>query len=114
MRQDGGMRQVLKPVTWLDAMARQGTGPEDVAAEAELIVAGWWWNGCGDPDRGRLVRVIGERRRWCAVAAAKYAVSWARFSRAGMPRDAERARDSAVAFDHTWTALGPIAAGRTA
>lgn len=101
----GGAKQVLEAVTWLDVMVLQGAGTKDVAAEAEFVVAGWWWNGCGQPDSGGLARLVGELRRWCAIAAAEYATGWDRLSRAGLVRDAERAWDGAVAFDHAWTAL---------
>lgn len=104
-----GMRQVLDAVTRLDAMAQQGADPEEVAAEAEVIAAGWWWNGRGEPDPGGLARLVGELRRWCAVAAAEYAITWDRLARAGLAHDAEHARHRSVAFDHAWTALGPMA-----
>lgn len=103
-----GMRQVLDAITRLDAMAQQGAGPEDVAAEAEFIATGWW-SGRGEPEPGGLARLVGELRCWCAVAAAEYAVTRDRLSRAGLAHDAEYARHRSVAFDHAWTALGSLA-----
>ena len=49
------MGHVMDALARLDGMAAAGSLPGDVAREAEVIAAGWWWNAQGDLTPDRLV-----------------------------------------------------------
>ena len=89
----------------LENMAAAGSPPDDVAHEAEAIAAGWWWNAQGDLAPERLVLLVQELQRWCAVAAGRHASRWDRLNRAGRPRDAEDAAQWAQALDRAQRVL---------
>lgn len=82
----------------LEGMAASGSLPDDVALEAEVIAAGWWWSINGDLTPDRLVLLVGELQRWCVVAASHYARRWACLNRAGRLREAEDAARQAQAL----------------
>lgn len=48
----------------LESVAAAGSAPDDLAHEAEAIVAGWWWNAHGDLAPERLVLLVQELQRW--------------------------------------------------
>ena len=75
----------------LESMAAAGSSPDDVAHEAEAIAAGWWWDAHGNLAPERLVLLVQELQRWCAIAAGRHALRWDRLNRAGRLRDAEDA-----------------------
>lgn len=89
----------------LEGMAAAGSPPDDVAHEAEAIAAEWWWNAHGDLAPERLVLLVQELQRWCAVAAGRQALRWDRLNRAGRPRDAEVAAQWAQALDRAQRVL---------
>lgn len=108
MPRRAGAAAVLEAVDHLEALARAGALPGDVAAEARGIAAGWWWQGRGEPCPGGFVAMVAELRRWCAVASAEHALRWERLSRAGREQAAERERRRAAALDEAREALGPL------
>ncbi len=73
----------LDAVLLLEEMAAAGRHPQEVAAEAEGVVIGWWLDaaGCAAPER--LALLVQELRRWCAVASSHHALRWDRLHRAG-------------------------------
>ncbi len=89
----------------LESMATAGSLPDDVAREAEVIAAGWWWNAQGDLTPDRLVLLVQELQRWCLIASSHYALRWDRLNRAGCPGEAERAARWAEALDQAQQAL---------
>ena len=99
------MGHVMDAIAHLDGMTLSGSLPSDVALEAEGIAAGWWWNARGDLAPDRLVLLVAELQRWCAVAAGHYALRWDQLNRAGRPREAEDAARWAVALDQVQQAL---------
>ena len=99
------MGHVMDALDRLEGMAAAGSLPGDVAHEAEVIAAGWWWNAHGDLTPDRLVLLVQELQRWCLVASSHYAVQWDRLHRAGRPREAEDAARWAVALDGAQQAL---------
>ena len=80
----------------LDDMAMADSLPGDVAHEAEVIAAGWWWNAQGDLTPDRLV--VQELQRWCLIASSHYALRWDQLNQAGCPREAEDAARWEVAL----------------
>ena len=97
---------VLDAVQHLDALAKAGVIPFEVASEARAIAVRWWWQGRGEPHPGGLVAMVAELRRWCAVTSAEHAVRWDKLSRAGRALGAERERQQAAALDEAWLSLG--------
>ena len=89
----------------LESMAATGSPPDDVAHEAEAIAAGRWWNAHDDLAPERLVLLVQELQRWCAVAAGHQALRWDHLNRAGRPRDAEDAAWWAQALARAQRAL---------
>ena len=59
---------VMRPIILLDSRAVAATH------EAEAITAGWWWNAHGDLAPERLVLLVQELQRCCAVAAGHHAL----------------------------------------
>ncbi len=101
----GGSEHFQDAMARLDALAQSGSPPQEVAFEAELIVAGWWWDGQGALAPDRLVLLVQELRHWCAIEAESYARRWDRLHRAGRPKQAEEARRWALALDQAQRAL---------
>ena len=93
---------VLDALGRLEGMAVAGLPPDDVAREAELIAAGWWWDGRGDLGPERLVQ---ELRRWCVVASGWHAVRWGHLHRMDRPLDAREAARWASALDRAQRVL---------
>ena len=89
----------------LEGMAAAGSLPDDVAHEAEAIVAGWWWNAQGDLAPERLVLLVHELQRWCAAAAGHHALQWDHLNQAGRPQEAEDAARWAQALDQAQRVL---------
>ena len=96
---------VLDALVRLEDMAIAGLQPDDVAHEAELIVAGWWWDGRGDLAPDRLVPLVQELRRWCVVGSGRHAARWGHLHRMGRPLDAREAARWAGALDRAQRAL---------
>ena len=99
------MGHVMDALARLEGMATAGSLPDDVAREAEVIAAGWWWNAQGDLTPDRLVLLVQELQRWCVIASSHYALRWDRLNRAGCPEKAERAARWAEALDQAQQAL---------
>ena len=99
------MGHVMDALARLEGMATAGSLPDDVAREAEVIAAGWWWNAQGDLTPNRLVLLVQELQRWCLIASSHYALRWDRLNRAGCPEEAERAARGAEALDQAQQAL---------
>ena len=95
----------LDAVCRLERMAEAGRHPQEVAAAAEGIAAGWWLDTAGDAAPDRLVLLVQELRRWCAVASGHYARQWDRLERAGLSVQATEARRWAEALDAAHRAL---------
>ena len=85
------MGHVIDAMLQLERMTASGSLPSDVALEAEMIAAEWWWNARGDFTPDRLVLLVGELQRWCTAAARHYALRWAALTRAGLLREAQDA-----------------------
>ena len=96
---------VLDALCRLEALAEAGASPNEVAHDAELIAAGWWWDARGDAAPTRLVLLVQELRRWCVVEADRYARRWDKLERAGRPEQANDARRRAEALDWASHAL---------
>ena len=96
---------VLDALARLEGMATAGLPPDDVAHEAELIAAGWWWDGRGDLGPDRLVPLVQELRRWCVAASGRHAMRWEDLHRVGRPMDADDAARWARALDRAQQAL---------
>ena len=96
---------VLDALMRLEDMAIAGLPPDAVAHEAELIAAGWWWDGRGDLGPDRLVPLVQELRRWCVVASRRHVVRWGHLHRMGRPLDAREAVRWAGALDRAQRAL---------
>lgn len=92
------MGHVLDALCRLEALAEAGAPADAVAHDAELIAAGWWWDTRGDLAPDRLVLLVQELRRWCALTADRYALRWDRLERAGRPEEADDARRRAEAL----------------
>lgn len=99
---------VLDAVQHLDALAKAGVIPAEVASEARAIAVQWWWQGRGEPHPGGLIATVAELRRWCAVTSAEHVLRWDKLSRAGRALGAERERQRAAAMDEAWMALGVL------
>ena len=99
------MGHVMDALARLEGIATAGSLPDDVAREAEVIAAGWWWNAQGDLTPDRLVLLVQELQRWCLIASSHYALRWDRLNRAGCPEEAERAARWAEALDQAQQAL---------
>ena len=99
------MGHVMEALSRLDDMATADSLPGDVAHEAEVIAAGWWWNAQGDLTPDRLVVLVQELQRWCLIASSHYALRWDQLNQAGCPREAEDAARWAVALDGAQRAL---------
>lgn len=95
----------LDAVQLLATMAEAGRHPQEVAATAEGIAAGWWLDAAGTAAPERLALLVQELRRWCAVASSQYALRWDGLCRAGRPEQAEEARRWAEALDRAHRAL---------
>ena len=78
---------------------------DEVAHDAALIAAGWWWEARGDLAPDRLVLLVQELRRWCAAASSRHALCWDRLEWAGRPSQADQARRQAEALDRASHAL---------
>ena len=89
----------------LESMAAAGSPPDDVAHQPAAIAAGWWWNAHGDLTSERLVLLVQEPQRWCAVAAGHHALRWDDLNRAGQPQEAEEAARWAQALDQAQRVL---------
>jgi hypothetical protein len=83
---------VLDAVEHLEKMAEAGKHPQEVAAAAAEIAAGWWLGTAGDADPGRLVVLVQDLRMWCAVTCNRYAWRWEQLQRLGRPEQADEAR----------------------
>ena len=99
------MGHVMDVLARLEGMATAGSLPDDVAREAEVIAAGWWWNAQGDLTPDRLVLLVQELQRRCLIASSHYALRWDRLNRAGCPEEAERTARWAEALDQAQQAL---------
>ena len=96
---------VLDAVVQLEEMAEAGRHPQEVAAAAVEIVAGWWLGTMGDADHGRLVVLVQDLRMWCATTCNQYAWRWEQLQRAGQPEQADEARRWAEAMDEAQRVL---------
>jgi hypothetical protein len=96
---------VLDAVEHLEGMAEAGRHPQEVAAAAAEIAAGWWLGSAGDIDPGRLVVLVQDLRAWCAVTCNHYARRWDHLHRSGRPDLADEARRWAEAMDEAQRAL---------
>jgi hypothetical protein len=96
---------VLDAVCQLEAMAEAGRHPQEVAAAAAEIAAGWWLGAAGDIDAGRLVVLCQDLRMWCTVTRDDYASRWDHQHRSGRPDLADEARRWAEAMDEAQRAL---------
>ncbi len=76
----------------LSGVWQAGAPADAVAHDAELIAADWWWDARGDLAPDRLVLLVQELRRLCALTADRYALRWDRLERAGRPEEADDAR----------------------
>ena len=99
------MGHVLDALCRLESLAEEGASPDEVAHDAALIAAGWWWEARGDLASDRLVLLVQELRRWCALASSRYALRWDKLERAGRPSQADQARRQAEALDRASHAL---------
>lgn len=99
------MGHVTRAVLHLEALAARGSAPDEVGEEAAAIAAGWWQGVWRDPAPEKLPLLVQELRRWCAVAAGRYAVEWAQCEAAGLPFQADEARRRAEALDLAHRAL---------
>ncbi len=99
------MGHVLDALCRLETLAEAGASADEVAHDAAVIAAGWWWNARGDLAPDRLVLLVQELRRWCAVASSRYALRWDRLERAGRPEQADQARRQSEALDRASHAL---------
>ncbi len=52
------MGHVLDALCRLESLAEAGASADEVAHDAAVIAAGWWWNARGDlaPDRRQAAR----------------------------------------------------------
>ncbi|HEY0421339.1 MAG TPA: hypothetical protein VGC80_17620 [Acetobacteraceae bacterium] len=100
-----GFVSVLEAVDRLEEMAEAGRHPQEVAATATEIVAGWWLGAAGDAEPDRLVLLVQELRRWCRVTCNQYAWRWEQLQRAGYPDQADEARRWAEALDQAQRVL---------
>jgi hypothetical protein len=96
---------VLDAVEHLEKMAEAGRDPQEVAAAAAEIAAGWWLGAAGDTDPGRLVILVQNLRMWCAETCNQYAWRWEQLQRLGRPEQADEARRWAEAMDRAQQAL---------
>jgi hypothetical protein len=96
---------VLDAVEHLEEMAEAGRHPQEVAAAAAEIAAGWWLDGAGEADSGRLVVLVQDLRMWCTPTCDQYAWRWEQLHRAGQPERADEARRWAEAMDEAQRAL---------
>ena len=96
---------VLDAVCRLEEMAEAGRHPQEVAAAAAEIAAGWWLGSAGDVDPGRLVVLVQDLRMWCMVTRNDYAWRWDHLHRSGRPDLADEARRWAEAMDEVQRAL---------
>jgi hypothetical protein len=96
---------VLDAVERLEQMAEAGKHPQEVAAAAAEIVAGWWLGTVGDTDPSRLVVLVQDLRMWCTVTCNQYAWRYEQLQRLGRPEQADEARRWAVALDEAQKAL---------
>ena len=99
------MGHVLDALCRLETLAEAGASPDEVAHDAAVIAAGWWWEARGDLAPDRLVLLVQELRRWCTVASSHYALRWDKLERAGRPDQADHARRQAEALDRASHAL---------
>ena len=99
------MRHMLDVLCRLETLAEAGASADEVAHDAAIIAAGWWWDARGDLAPDRLVLLVQELRRWCAVASRRYALRWDRLEQAGRPDQADHARRQAEALDRASHAL---------
>ncbi len=65
------MGHVLDALCRLETLAEAGASPDEVAHDAAVIAAGWWWEARGDLAPDRLVLLVQELRRWCVVASSR-------------------------------------------
>ncbi len=56
------MGHVLDALRRLETLAEAGASPDEVAHDAAVIAAGWWWNARGDLAPDRLVLLVQELR----------------------------------------------------
>jgi hypothetical protein len=96
---------VLDAVEHLEEMAEAGRHPQEVAAAAAEIAAGWWLGAAGDIDPSRLVVLVQDLRMWCAVTCNQYAWRWEQLHRSGHPEQADEARRWAEAMNEAQRAL---------
>jgi hypothetical protein len=96
---------VLDAVEHLEKMAEAGRDPQEVAAAAAEIVAGWCLGASDDADPSRLVILVQDLRMWCAVMCNQYAWRWEQLQRLGRPEQADEARRWAEAMDEAQRAL---------
>ena len=80
------MGHALDALCRLETLAEAGATPDEVAQDAALIAAGWWWDARGDLASDRLVLLVQELRRWCAAASSRYALRWDKLERAERPK----------------------------
>ncbi len=99
------MRHVLDALCRLESLAEAGASADEVAHDAAIIAAGWWWDARGDLAPDRLVLLVQELRCWYAVASRRYALRWDRLERAGRADQADHARRQAEALDRASHAL---------
>jgi len=52
------MGHVLDALCRLETLAEAGASADEVAHDAEVIAAGWWWKACGDLTPDRLVLLV--------------------------------------------------------
>ena len=96
---------LLNALARLEGMATAGLSPDDLAHEAELIAAGWWWDGRGELGPDRLVLLVQELRCWCVAASGRHAMWGEDLHRVGRPMDADDTARWARALDRAQQAL---------
>lgn len=98
----------LDVVAHLDALSGSGAAPGELVAEAGTAIARWWWDGRGDGRPDRVVALVYELVRWCAVAAGEHEAGCERLERAGRIAEAEEEGRRSMALRAAGRAIGSL------